>query len=155
MTLVVQMLVFAGFVWFTMKFVWPPLSKALDERQAKIAEGLAAADRGRHELELAQQRIKEDLKQAKVQASELIEKANKQSSVLIEEARVEAKESAARIIKQSHEQISLEIQQAQEKLRAELVDLVMMGMEKVIQDTLPDAAKKQAVAHLINEIAEG
>lgn len=155
MTLVVQMLVFAGFVWFTMKFVWPPLSKALDERQAKIAEGLAAAERGRHELELAQQRIKEDLKQAKNQASELIERANKQALALIEEARVDAKAAASGIIKQAHDQISQEIQQAQEKLRAELAKLVMMGMEKVIQDTLPDAAKKQAVARLINDIAEG
>ena len=155
MTLVVQMLVFAGFVWFTMKFVWPPLSKALDDRQAKIAEGLAAAERGRHELELAQKHIKEELKQAKTQASELIEKASKQSALLIEEARSEAKESAARVLKQAEEQIGLEIQRAQQKLREELASLVLVGMEKVMQGTLSDSAKKQAVDQLINEIAEG
>jgi F-type H+-transporting ATPase subunit b len=155
MTLVVQMLVFAGFVWFTMKFVWPPLSKALDDRQAKIAEGLAAAERGRHELELAQNHIKEELKQAKAQASELIEKASKQSALLIEEARSEAKESAARVLKQAEEQIGLEMQRAQQKLREELAGLVLAGMEKVIQETLSDSAKKQAVDQLINEIAEG
>jgi F-type H+-transporting ATPase subunit b len=155
MTLVVQMLVFAGFVWFTMKFVWPPLSKALDERQAKIADGLAAAERGRHELELAQKHIKEELKEAKLQAADLIEKANKQSALLVEEARVEAKESAARILKQTEEQISLEMQRAQQKLRQELADLVLAGMEKVIQEALPESAKKQAVNQLITEIAQG
>ena len=155
MTLVVQMLVFAGFVWFTMKFVWPPLSKALDDRQAKIADGLAAGERGRQELELAQKHIKQELKQAKVQASELIEKANKQSALLVEEARADAKDAAAKVMKQAQEQIALEIQQANQKLRAELGALVMAGMEKVIQDTLPDAAKKQAVDLLITEIAEG
>ena len=155
MTLVVQMLVFAGFVWFTMKFVWPPLTKALDDRQAKIAEGLAAAERGRHELELAQNHIKEEMKQAKAQSAELIEKANKQSALLIEEARGEAKESAARILKQAEEQIALEMQRAQQKLRDELAQLVLAGMEKVIQGTLSETAKKQAVDQLITEIAEG
>jgi F-type H+-transporting ATPase subunit b len=155
MTLVVQMLVFAGFVWFTMKFVWPPICSALDERQSKIAEGLAAAERGRHELELAQQHIKEELKQAKVEASELIERANKQASLMIDEAKTEAKESAARIIKQAEEQIVLQVQQAQQRLRSDLADLVIAGVEKVIQNTLPDSAKKQAVEQLITEIAEG
>jgi len=155
MTLVVQMLVFAGFVWFTMKFVWPPICQALDERQSKIADGLAAAERGRHELELAQQHIKEEIKQAKVQASELIERANKQSSLLIDEAKVEAKASAAKIIKQAEEQIALQIQQAQQQLRASLAELVVAGVEKVLQDSLSDAAKKQAVEQLISEIAEG
>ena len=117
MTLVVQMFVFGAFVWFTMKFVWPPICKALDERQAKIAEGLAAAERGRHELELAQTHVKKQLKQAKVQAAELVDKTHK-------------------------------------RLRVELVDLVMSGMEKVIQDVLPDSAKKRAIEQLIAEIAE-
>lgn len=154
MTLVVQMFVFGAFVWFTMKFVWPPICKALDERQAKIAEGLAAAERGRHELELAQTHVKKQLKQAKAQAAELVDKTHKQCELIMEEARNEAKESANRIVKQAQEQINLQIQQAQQKLRVELVDLVMSGMEKVIQDVLPDSAKKRAVEQLIAEIAE-
>jgi len=85
----------------------------------------------------------------------LIEKANKQSALLVEEARVEAKESAARILKQTEEQISLEMQRAQQKLRQELADLVLAGMEKVIQEALPESAKKQAVNQLITEIAQG
>jgi F-type H+-transporting ATPase subunit b len=154
MTLVLQMLVFAGFVWFTMKFVWPPLSKALDERQAKIAEGLAAAERGHHDLELAQTRIKEELKLAKEQAADMIDKATKQSAIMIEEARSEAKEAAARVVKQAEEQIGLEIQKARQQLRADLAELVLSGVEKVIANTLSDSAKKEAVDQLINEIAE-
>ncbi len=90
LTLVIQMLVFAAFVWFTMKFVWPPLAKALEERQDKIAEGLAAGERGKKELELAQHRIKDDLKAAKIQASEIIEKATKRAAQLIEVAKEDA-----------------------------------------------------------------
>jgi len=154
MTLVVQMLVFAAFVWFTMKFVWPPICKALDERQAKIAEGLAAADRGKHELELAQQHIKQEMKNAKVQAAELLDKANKQAAHMVEEARNEAKLSGAHMIKQAQEQIELEVQQAKKRLRTEVADLVMSGMEKVIQATLPEATKKQAVDQLISDISK-
>ncbi len=95
-TLVIQMLVFATFVWFTMKFVWPPLVKAMEERQDKIADGLASAERGRKELELAQYRVKDELKQAKVQASEIIEKANRRATQLIEEAKQETKEEVRR-----------------------------------------------------------
>ncbi|NBX85485.1 MAG: F0F1 ATP synthase subunit B [Gammaproteobacteria bacterium] len=154
MTLVVQMLVFAAFVWFTMKFVWPPICKALDERQAKIAEGLAAADRGKHELELAQQHIKQEMKNAKVQAAELLEKANKQAAHMVEEARNEAKLSGAHMIKQAQEQIELEVQHAKKRLRTEVADLVMSGMEKVIQGSLPEATKKQAVDQLISDISK-
>ena len=152
MTLVVQMLVFAGFVWFTMKFVWPPICKALDDRQAKIADGLAAAERGRHELELAQSHIKQEMKHAKSQAAEIIDKANKQSQLMLEEAREEAKVAGSKIVQQAKEQIDLQVQQAQQKLRTELADLVMAGVEKVLLDTLPDSAKKQAVEQLISEI---
>ncbi len=154
MTLVVQMLVFGAFVWFTMKFVWPPICKALDDRQAKIADGLAAAERGRHELELAQTHIAQQMKQAKLQASEMMDKTSKQCALMMEEARDEAKQSAARIVHQAKEQIDLQVQQAQQRLKAELADLVMSGMEKVIQNGLTDSAKKQAVEQLIAEIAE-
>ena len=93
-TLVVQMLVFLAFVWFTMRFVWPPLSKALEERQEKIADGLAAAERGRRELELAQHRVKDEMKQAKVQASDIIEKANRRAVQIVEEAKDDARQEA-------------------------------------------------------------
>jgi F-type H+-transporting ATPase subunit b len=90
------MLVFLVFVWFTMKFVWPPLAKALEERQDKIADGLAAAERGRKELELAQHRAKDDLKHAKEKASEIIEKAHQRGVQLVEEAKEAAKLQAER-----------------------------------------------------------
>ena len=94
LTLVVQMLVFAAFVLFTMKLVWPPLAKALEERQEKIADGLSAAERGRKELELAQHRVKDELKHAKAQSADIIDKANKRASQMIEEAKEAAKAEA-------------------------------------------------------------
>ena len=99
LTLVVQMLVFGAFVWFTMKFVWPPLSKALEERQEKIADGLAAAERGRRELELAQHRVKDEMKHAKVQAADIIEKANRRATQMIEEAKEDARQESQKLAK--------------------------------------------------------
>ena len=99
------MLVFAAFVWFTMKFVWPPLARALDERQEKIAEGLASAERGRKELELAQHRVIEELKQAKLQAGELLEKAEKRANMMVEQAKQDARLEAEKVIKNAQEQI--------------------------------------------------
>ena len=103
LTLVVQMLVFAAFVLFTMKLVWPPLAKALEERQEKIADGLSAAERGRKELELAQHRVKDELKQAKIQSADLIEKANKRAAQLIEEAKETARQEAQMQVKLAQE----------------------------------------------------
>ena len=85
LTLIAQLVSFAVFVWFTMKFVWPPLVKAMDERKAKIAEGLAAAERGQHEQELAEKRAKDTLHQAKQQAAEIKANAEKQASMIVEE----------------------------------------------------------------------
>ena len=112
LTLIVQMLVFAAFVWFTMKFVWPPLAKAMEERQDKIADGLSAAERGRKELELAQHRVKDELKQAKVQSADIIEKANKRAAQLIEEAKEEAKHEAQMQAKIAQEQLLQEVNHA-------------------------------------------
>ena len=95
-TLFGQMLSFAVFVWFTMKFVWPPIVKAMEERKAKIAEGLAAAERGQHEQELAEKRAKEALHEAKRQAAEIKHNAEKQAALIVEEARDKAKEEGHR-----------------------------------------------------------
>ena len=117
LTLIIQMLVFGVFVWFTMKFVWPPLVKALEERQEKIADGLAAAERGRRELELAQHRVKDEMKQAKVQASEVVEKANRRAAQIIEEAKNDARQEAQQLAKIANEHISQEVNRAKDTLR--------------------------------------
>ncbi len=152
MTLVVQMLVFAIFVWFTMRFVWPPLSKAMDERQNKIAEGLASAERGRRELELAQHRIKDELKQAKVQANDIIEKANRRASQMIEEAREEAREEADRQIKLAQDQLQQEVNKAKNELKLKCADLVIAGAERILHREVNDATNKALFDSLIEEI---
>lgn len=152
LTLVVQMLVFAAFVWFTMKFVWPPLAKAMEERQDKIADGLAAAERGRKELELAQYRVRDELKQAKVHAAEILEKANRRASQLIEEAKIEAKEEARRQAKIASEQIHQEVNQAREGLRKQLAQLVIAGVEKILQREVDGKANSALLDNLIEEI---
>jgi len=151
-TLIIQMLVFITFVWFTMKFVWPPLSKALEERQAKIADGLASADRGRRELELAQQRVTADLKQAKSHAQEIIEKANVRAAQLIEEAKEDAKQEALRQMKLAQDQLAQEVNHAKNSLRTQLATLVVAGAEKILKQEINSDTNKGLLDKLIEEI---
>jgi F-type H+-transporting ATPase subunit b len=152
LTLVVQMLVFGAFVWFTMKFVWPPLSKALDERQEKIADGLAAAERGKRELELAQHRIKDEMKQAKVQASDIIEKANRRAAQIIEEAKSEARQEAQKLAEIAQEQITQEMNRAKDTLRKQVAVLAVAGAEKILKREIDEQANQALLDNLIAEI---
>lgn len=152
LTLVVQMLVFAAFVWFTMKFVWPPLSKAMEERQDKIADGLSAAERGRKELELAQHRVKDDLKQAKAQAAEIVDKATRRAAQLIEEAKEEAKQEAQKQAKIAHEQLQQEINRAKDGLRKQVAQLAVAGAEKILKHNIDAKANSALLDNLIEEI---
>ncbi|MFC3908201.1 F0F1 ATP synthase subunit B [Legionella dresdenensis] len=151
-TLIVQMLVFAGFVLFTMKLVWPPLARAMEERQNKIADGLSAAERGRKELELAQHRVKDELKHAKAQASEIIEKATKRASQLVEEAKEEAKLEAQRQAKIAQEQLQQEINHAKEALRKQVAGLAVAGAEVILGREVNEQANAALLDKLIEEI---
>ncbi len=152
LTLVVQMLVFGAFVLFTMKFVWPPLSKALEERQDKIADGLAAAERGRRELELAQHRVKDEMKQAKVQASDIIEKANRRAAQIVEEAKDDARAEAQKLAKVAAEQITQEINRAKDTLRKQVATLAVAGAEKILMREIDEQANQVLLDNLIEEI---
>ena len=152
LTLVVQMLVFAAFVLFTMKLVWPPLSKALEERQEKIADGLSAAERGRKELELAQHRVKDDLKQAKVHAAEIIDKANKRASQIVEEAKEAAKREGQIQAKLAQEQIAQQVNHAKEELRKQVAKLAITGAEKILKREVDAKANSELLDNLIEEI---
>ena len=152
LTLIIQMLVFGVFVWFTMKFVWPPLVKALEERQEKIADGLAAAERGRRELELAQHRVKDEMKQAKVQASEVVEKANRRAAQIIEEAKNDARQEAQQLAKIANEHISQEVNRAKDTLRKQVATLAVAGAEKILMREIDAKANHSLVDNLIEEI---
>lgn len=151
-TLLVQMFTFALFVWFTMRFVWPPLSNALEERQQKISDGLAAAERGQRELELAQKRVSESLKEAKVQAGEIIDKANRRAAQIIEEAKVQAKEEAQKQHKLAKDQLAQEINQAKDALRKQVAGLAVLGAERILQRQVDQSANSDILDNLIKEI---
>jgi F-type H+-transporting ATPase subunit b len=152
LTIVVQMLVFAAFVWFTMKFVWPPLEKAMQARQDKIADGLSAAERGRKELELAQHRVKDELKHAKVQASEIVDKATKRAAQLIEEAKEDAKLEAQRQAKLAQEQIMQEVNRAKDNLRKQVAQLAVVGAERILKHEIDAQTSSKLLDNLIEEI---
>lgn len=152
LTLIVQMLVFAAFVLFTMKLVWPPLAKALEERQDKIADGLSAAERGRKELELAQHRIKDELKQAKVQSADIIDKANKRASQIVEEAKEAAKREAQIQAKLAQEQLAQQVNHAKDALRKQVAQLAITGAEKILMREVDAKANSALLDNLIEEI---
>lgn len=151
-TLLVQMITFALFVWFTMKFVWPPISVALEDRQQKITDGLAAAERGERELELAQKRAIESLKEAKAQANDILEKANKRGGQIIDEAKAQARVEADKQIKQAQEQIAQEVNQAKDALRKQVAGLAIVGAEKILQREVDESANSDILDKLINEL---
>lgn len=151
-TLIIQMLVFACFVWFTMAFVWPPLQKALAARQSKIAEGLAAAERGQRELELAHHRALDELKEAKHQANEIIEKASFRAAQIIEESKEQAKIQTEHAAKIAAEHLGQEINRARATLQKEIGKLAVAGAEKILKHEIDSARNHLLIDDLIEEI---
>ena len=152
LTLIAQLVSFAVFVWFTMKFVWPPLVRAMDERKAKIADGLAAAERGQHEQELAEKRAKDTLHKAKQQAAEIKAGAEKQAALIIEEARDKAKEEGNRQLAAAQAEIEQETNKAREALRSKVAELAVMGAEKILRKEINADAHKDIVESVANQI---
>lgn len=132
-TLIGQTLTFILFVWFCMRFVWPPIMGALDTRRTRIADGLAAGERGKHEQELAQKRAAEVLLQAKQQAQEIITKAEKRAAEVVEEAKADAKTEGERILTAARAEIGQEVNRAKEGLRAQVVSIAIAGAGKVLE----------------------
>ncbi|MGB5201902.1 MAG: F0F1 ATP synthase subunit B [Sedimenticolaceae bacterium] len=151
-TLFGQMLSFAVFVWFTMKFVWPPIVKAMEERKAKIAEGLAAAERGQHEQELAEKRAKDSLHEAKRQAAEIKHNAEKQAALIVEEARDKAKEEGHRQLLAAQAEIEQETNKAREVLRAKVAELAVLGAEKILRKEIDANAHRDIVESVARQI---
>jgi len=132
LTLIVQLISFALFVWFCMKFIWPPIIGALDARKKQIADGLAAAERGKHEQELAEKRAKELLAETKEQAAELIAQAQKRASEIVEESKGEARAEGQRLLEAARAEIDQEVNRAKEQLRAQVVALAVSGAGQVL-----------------------
>ena len=151
-TLIGQIIVFAILVWFTMKFVWPPLTQALEDRRKKIAEGLASAERGEHELELAQKKAADILREARQQASEIVDQANRRGNDMVEEARVNAREEAERIVASGHAQVEQELSQAREELRGKLSSLSLSAAAKILGREVDEAAHRGMLDELAKQL---
>lgn len=151
-TLLGQTVAFMIFVWFCMKFVWPPLMNAIEARQKKIADGLADADRAAKDLELAQEKATEQLKEAKATANEIIESANKRKNQIVEEAKAEADAERAKIIAQGKAEIEAERNRVKEELRKQLATLAVTGAEKILERSIDEAAQRDIVDKLVAEI---
>lgn len=151
-TLLGQMITFALFVAFTMRFIWPPLMKALEARRQKIADGLAAAERGVHELELARHKAAEHLREAKIQAVAILEQANKRSNQIIEAAKEQARHEKARLLAVAKEEITNEAKQAQDYLRTKIAGLAIAGAEKILDRSINETVNDQLLNQLLTEI---
>jgi F-type H+-transporting ATPase subunit b len=132
-TLIGQSITFIFFVWFCMKYVWPPIMNALEARKKQIADGLAMADRGKHELELAAKRAGDSLRDAKAQAGEVIAQAEKRAAQIIEEAKLAAKEEGDRQLAAAQANIAQETNRAREALREQVAMLAVAGVEKILR----------------------
>ncbi len=151
-TLLGQTLAFVFFVWFTMRFVWPPIMKALEDRKAKIAEGLAAAERGKHEQALAQERAKEVIHEAKQQASDILSQAQKRASEIVDEAKESAHQEGERLITAANAEIQQEANRAREQLREQLGALVVQGVEKILEKEINAQSHQTLIDKLATEI---
>ena len=128
-TLIAQAITFAIFIWFTVKFVWPPLLNAIEKRQKEIADGLAAANEGKMSLEVASKKNAEALEQTKQKSSEILGQAEKRASQIIDDAKVAANTEAERIKSSAQSEIEQEINRAKEDLRGQISNLAIAGAE--------------------------
>jgi F-type H+-transporting ATPase subunit b len=132
-TLIAQAVTFAAFIWVTVKFIWPYMLRAIEQRQKTIADGLAAGERGRQELEAAGKRAHDELSRARTRVGEIIDSAEKRDSQMLEEAKVLAKTEAERIIVAAQADIDQQIARAREMLREQVAALAVAGAEKILR----------------------
>lgn len=151
-SLIGQAITFAILVWFTMKFVWPPLVKALDERAARIADGLSAADRARQDLENAEKLAADKLREAKVRAAEVIALAEKRSAQIVDEAKAQAKLEGERLVAGAQSEIEQQIQQAREVLRQQVAELAIAGAEKILLCEVDQSKHAEMLAAIKSEL---
>lgn len=151
-TLIFQSIAFAIFILLTMKYVWPVMLKMLEDRKAKIADGLAAAERGVKALEAATAKRDRQLAEARAQAQELLASANKQAAQILEHAREAAKADGARIVEQAQAEIQREIAQAKESLRRQVGELAVLGASRIIEREIDAKAHAAVLDALAAEI---
>ncbi len=151
-TLLIQIVAFVLLIWFVNKVLWGPLTKLMADRQKRIADGLSAAEKGKHELELAEQKAKETLKEAKAQAQNILAQAEKRANEIVEDAKIQAQEEAERVKAAAQAEIEQEIAQAREQLRKEVAELVVTGAEKILRKEVDAKAHEELLKSLVQSI---
>jgi F-type H+-transporting ATPase subunit b len=151
-TLIGQMITFAVFVWFCMKYIWPPLMAALEERNARISEGLAAAQRGQQDLEDAQLKVTDSLNDAKQQAQEIINQAQKRANEIVDEAKGAARDEADKIKVAASADIDQQINSAREELRKEVSSIALAGAEQILKREVDAKAHAAVLDELVTQI---
>ncbi len=151
-TLIVQIIVFLALWWFTARFVWPPITRALDERSRRIADGLAAADKARSDLVAAERRIEQELQQARAGAAEVRSGAEKQAAGIVEKARVEAAAIIAAARKSAEDEAVLAAQKARDQLRDQVAVLAVAGAARILRQEVDAAKHADLLANLKNEL---
>ncbi|ALU43623.1 MULTISPECIES: F0F1 ATP synthase subunit B [Pseudoalteromonas] len=151
-TLIGELIAFVVFVWFCMKFVWPPLNGAIEARQKKIEDGLAASDKAEKDLEQAREKAAEELKEAKTQASEIIEQAKKRATLIVDEETTRGQQEREKIIAQGHSEIESERNRVKEELRQQVATLAVVGAEKILEREIDQAAHSDIVEKLVAEL---
>jgi F-type H+-transporting ATPase subunit b len=151
LTLLGQAITFAIFIWFTMKFVWPPIMKAISDRQKTIADGLAAAAQGQESLQQAHKAANDELSIARKKAAEVIDTAHKRAEQMISLAQEKANAEGQRLLEQAQVQIAHEMQQAREKLQREIAQIAIAGATQLLERSVDSIAQQE----LIDKFAQG
>jgi len=151
-TLIGQALAFLIFIGFCMKYVWPPIMQALEERTKKIADGLAAAERGRHEQELAEKRAQQVIHEAKEQANEIISQAQRRSNEIVDESKNTARVEGERILTTAQAEIEQEANRAKDELRGQVGIIAMAGAAKILNREIDDKAHTDLLEELVSRI---
>jgi F-type H+-transporting ATPase subunit b len=151
-TLIGQLIAFVIFVAFCMKYVWPPIMQALEERKKKIADGLAAAERGRHEQELAEKRAQQVIHEAKDQASEIVSQAQRRGNEIVDEAKGTARTEGERILTSARAEIEQEANRARDELRAQVASVALAGAGKILSREIDDKAHTDLLDELVSQI---
>lgn len=151
-TLIAEGITFFFFIWITMKFVWPPIMKAMQERQQRISDGLAAAERGARDLELAKEEVAKLLKDAREQATDVLNQANKRSAEMIDEAKQQARDEGERLVSAARAQIEQEVSQAREELRKQVAELAVVGAGRILAKEIDAKAHADLLDKVANDL---
>lgn len=152
LTLIIQMVVFAFFVWFCMKFIWPVIMEAMEERQQRISDGLDAADKAVRDLEAAKNQVTDQMKDAKQEAASIVDQANKRANQIVDEAKQQAIAEGERLKVAAQAEIEQEVNRAKEELRASVAGLALAGAEKVLEASIDDKANRALVDDLASQL---